>query len=145
MATAALDGYVHVDSFNFDKVLDPARRKFLKDKVKVSPAPELGTLAGGKFARAAAGYLSRVEMETLDGKVIHGAARPFPGHPDNPFSDSDLLAKLGENAEPLIGKSHAQRLGEALLSLERMPDLTGLIDLLAFDASAQIDVPLATE
>src|SRR5258706_7880433 len=141
VATAALDGYVHVDSFNLDKVLDPARRKFLKDKVKVSPAPELGTLAGGKHARAAAGYLSRVEFETLDGQVIHGAARPFPGHPDNPFSDSDLLAKLSENAAPLIGKSHAQRLGEALLSLERMPDLTGLIDLLAFDASAQVDVP----
>jgi 2-methylcitrate dehydratase len=145
VATAAIDGYVHVDSFNLGKVLDPARRKFLKDKVKVSPAPELGTLAGGKLARAAAGYLSRVEMETLDGQVIHGAARPFPGHPDNPFSDSDLLAKLSENAEPLIGKSHAQRLGEALLSLERMPDLTSLMELLAFDAPAQVDVPLATE
>ncbi|MEA3149351.1 MAG: 2-methylcitrate dehydratase [Gammaproteobacteria bacterium] len=145
VATAAMDGYVHVDSFNLGKVLDPARRKFLKDKVKVSPAPELGTLAGGKHARAAAGYLSRVEFETLDGQVIHGAARPFPGHPDNPFSDSDLLAKLSENAAPLIGKSHAQRLGEALLSLERMPDLTSLMELLEFDAPAQVDVQLAAE
>jgi 2-methylcitrate dehydratase len=145
VATAAMDGYVHVDSFNLGKVLDPARCKFLKDKVKVSPAPELGTLAGGKHARAAAGYLSRVEFETLDGQVIHGAARPFPGHPDNPFSDSDLLAKLSENAAPLIGKSHAQRLGEALLSLERMPDLTSLMELLEFDAPAQVDVPLAAE
>jgi 2-methylcitrate dehydratase len=145
VATAAIDGYVHVDSFNLGKVLDPARRKFLKDKVKVSPAPELGTLAGGKHARAAAGYLSRVEFETIDGKLIHGAARPFPGHPNNPFSDSDLLAKLSENAAPLIGKAHAQRLGEALLSLERMPDLAGLIELLAFDAPAQVDVPLPAE
>jgi 2-methylcitrate dehydratase len=145
VATAAMDGYVHVDSFNLGKVLDPARRKFLKDKVKVSPAPELGTLAGGKHARAAAGYLSRVEFETLDGQVIHGAARPFPGHPDNPFSDGDLLAKLSENAAPLIGKSHAQRLGEALLSLERMPDLTSLMELLEFDTPAQVDVPLASE
>jgi 2-methylcitrate dehydratase len=145
VATAALDGYVHVDSFNLGKVLDPARRAFLKDKVKVSPAPELGTLAGGKLARAAAGYLSRVEMETFDGQVFHGAPRPFPGHPDNPFSDSDLLAKLNENAAPLIGDRHAQRLGEALLSCEQMPNLTGLMKLLAFDSSAPVDVALAAE
>jgi 2-methylcitrate dehydratase len=142
VATAALDGYVHVDSFNLDKVLDPARLSFLKEKVKVSPAPELGTIAGGKLKRAAAGYLSRVEFETYDGEIIHGAARPFPGHPNNPFSDRDLLDKLRENASPMIGDAHARQLGDALLALDQAPDLKGLMALLQFDAAAQVDVPL---
>jgi 2-methylcitrate dehydratase len=50
----------------------------------VYSAPELGTLAGGKLKRAQAGYLSRVEIETTDGKLVHGDAAPFPGHPKNP-------------------------------------------------------------
>src|SRR5206468_11763033 len=64
VAAAVLDGHVRTDSFNPHRVLEPARRRFLKDKVVVTSAPELGTLAGGKHKRAQAGYLSRVEIET---------------------------------------------------------------------------------
>src|SRR5213592_2167766 len=57
VAAAVLDGHVRTDSFNPRRVLEPARRRFLKDKVVVTSAPELGTLAGGKLKRAQAGYL----------------------------------------------------------------------------------------
>src|SRR3989440_10187782 len=69
VAAAVLDGYVRTDSFDPGRVLDPARQRFLKERVVVNSAPELGTLAGGKLKRAQAGYLSRVEIETTDGEV----------------------------------------------------------------------------
>ena len=78
VAAAVLDGYICTGSFDPARVLDPARRHFLADKVKVSAAPELGTLSGGKLKRAQAGYLSRVEIETGDGRILRGDAAPFP-------------------------------------------------------------------
>jgi 2-methylcitrate dehydratase len=134
VAAAVLDGYIRTDSFDLERVLDPKRQAFLKDRIKVEPAPELGTLAGGKHKRAEAGYLSRVELELEDGRVIEGAAKPFPGHPKNPFSDADLADKLRENAEPLAGAAHVERLTEQLFTLDALKNTRELTALLAFDA-----------
>jgi 2-methylcitrate dehydratase len=136
VAAAVLDGYVRTDSFDPGRVLDPARQRFLVDKVKVSAAPELGTLAGGKLKRAQAGYLSRVEIETIDGKVVHGDAAPFPGHPKNPYSDRDLAEKLRENMRPLAGAPRTEQLVAFLDSMNRGSRVRDLTALLAFDAIA---------
>ena len=76
VAAAMLDGFIRTESFDPARVLDPSRQRFLKEKIKATSAPELGTLAGGKLKRAQSGYLSRVEVETTDGKLFHGAAEP---------------------------------------------------------------------
>jgi 2-methylcitrate dehydratase len=133
VAAAILDGYVRTDSFDPPRVLDPARQRFVAEKVKVSPAPELGTLAGGKLKRAQAGYLSRVEIETIDGRVVHGDAAPFPGHPSNPYSDRDLADKLRENMRPVAGEAHTERLVAFLDSLSGTASARDLTALLAFD------------
>jgi len=135
VAAAVLDGYVRTDSFDPDRVLDPARQRFLAEKIKVSAAPELGTLAGGKLKRAQAGYLSRVEIETTDGKIEHGAAAPFPGHPKNPYSDRDLADKLRENMRPFGGEPRTERLVAFLDSMTRTSRVRDLTSLLAFDAN----------
>jgi 2-methylcitrate dehydratase len=72
-----------VGSFTPKVVLDPRRQAFIK-KVACTSAPELGSHAMGKHKRVEMGYLSRVEIELDDGTVLHGAARPFPGHHKNP-------------------------------------------------------------
>ena len=114
VAAAVLDGHIGTESFDLDRVLDPVRQSFLQDKIVVTPAPELGTLAGGKLKRAEAGYLSRVEIETVDGKVVHGAAKPFPGHPRAPFSDADLEQKVRANAAPFMDAALIDRVVAAL-------------------------------
>src|SRR5262249_7652068 len=63
VAAAVLDGHVRTDSFAPSRVLDPARQKFVAEKVKAAPEAALGTIAGGKHKRHAAGYLGRVEIE----------------------------------------------------------------------------------
>jgi 2-methylcitrate dehydratase len=134
VATAVLDGYVRPESFEPERVRDPARLKFTKEKVTVTPAPELGTLAGGKLKRAEAGYLSRIEIETVDGKVVHGEAKPFPGHPKAPFSDADLAEKIRLNAEPFAGKALTEKIIRALATVEKLDDVGSLTSLLAFDS-----------
>jgi len=139
VAAAVLDGYVRTDSFEPSRVLDPARQRFLKERVVVNCEPELGTLAGGKLKRAQAGYLSRVEIEMTDGRIIHGAAAPPPGHPKNPFSDTDLAAKLSENVAPLAGAEQTKKLEQKLFSIERMGSVRELTSLLILDKGAAID------
>jgi 2-methylcitrate dehydratase len=133
VAAAVLDGAIGTQSFDPERVLDPARQQFLKENIVVSAAPELGTLAGGKLKRAQAGYLSRVEIETTDGKVAHGEAKPSPGHPRNPFSDADLADKLRENAEAFAGAERTRALTAQLFAVEQMKSVRELTALLALD------------
>src|SRR5438552_6032253 len=109
VAAAVLDGTVGVASFTPNVVLNPERRAFIK-KVTCAPALELGSHAMGKHKRVEMGYLSRVEIELNDGMVVHGDARPFPGHHKNPLTDADLNEKLRENVEPVAGAQRAARL-----------------------------------
>lgn len=136
VGSAVLDGSISVESFDLERVLEPRRQAFVRDKVSVTPAPELGMLAGGKLKRAEAGYLSRVEIETVDGKVVHGAAKPFPGHPKAPFSDAQLEQKVRANAEPVAGKTVTDRIVEALDTIERIDNVAAFTSLLAFDSAA---------
>jgi 2-methylcitrate dehydratase len=86
------------------------------------------------------GYLSRVEIELDDGAVVHGDARPFPGHHKNPFTDEDLNAKLRECVEPVGGAKRTAALASALWSLERMKSTRELAKLLAF---SKVDIDSA--
>lgn len=79
VAAAVLDGYIRVESFDVDRVLEPSRRAFVRNQVKVIADPSLGAIKDGKLKRASDGYLSRVEIELQDGRILHGAARPFLG------------------------------------------------------------------
>jgi 2-methylcitrate dehydratase len=138
VAAAILDGTIGVKSFTPKVVLDPERQAFIK-KVACAPAPELGSHAMGKHKRVELGYLSRVEIELDDGALVHGDARPFPGHHRNPFSDADLNAKLRENVAPLAGAQRAARLTELLWSLDKVKSTRELTKLLAFGGKIDID------
>jgi 2-methylcitrate dehydratase len=138
VAAAVLDGYIRTESFDVERVRDPARLAFLKDKVTVTPAPELGTLAGGKLKRAETGYLSRVEIETEDGNIAYGLAVPFPGHPKAPFSDRDLQEKLRVNAGPFAGPGTTNKIIEMLFAMDQVDDVKKFTALLAFDCAGRV-------
>jgi len=138
VAAAVLDGTIGVASFTPNVVLNPERQAFIK-KVICAPAVELGSHAMGKHKRVEMGYLSRVEIELDDGAVVHGDARPFPGHHKNPFTDADLNEKLRENVEPVAGAQRAARLTELLWSLDKVKSTRELTKLLAFSGKIDID------
>ena len=131
VAAAVLDGAITVESFSPKVVRRPERQAFIK-KVACTPALELGSHAMGKHKRVEMGYLSRVEIELEDGAVVHGDARPFPGHHKNPFTDGDLNSKLRECVEPVAGARRAAELQSLLWSLDRVKNTRELSRLLAF-------------
>jgi 2-methylcitrate dehydratase len=135
VAAAVLDGHIGIESFDLNRVLDPRRQDFIKNKVRVTPEPTLGKLADGKLKRAEAGYLSRVEIEMHDGETVHGRARPFPGHPKAPFSDAEIEQKLRVNAEPVAGAAVTDKIIGALSSFQRLDHVGAFTSLLAFDSA----------
>jgi 2-methylcitrate dehydratase len=141
VAAAVLDGFVRVESFDLDRVLEPSRRAFVRNQVKVIPDPSLGKIADGKLKRASDGYLSRVEIELSDGTVVHGEAKPFPGHPKAPFTDAEIEEKLRYNAEQFAGRAATDAIVDALNRSETLADVGELTSLLAFDC--KVDVSLA--
>jgi 2-methylcitrate dehydratase len=138
VAAAVLDGTIGVASFTPKVVLNPARQAFIK-KVACTPAPELGSHAMGKHKRVEMGYLSRIEIQLDDGTVVHGDARPFPGHHKNPFTDADLNEKLRENVAPIAGAQRAARLTDMLWRVEKLKNTRELTKLLAFSGKIDID------
>ncbi|HZU16700.1 MAG TPA: MmgE/PrpD family protein [Candidatus Dormibacteraeota bacterium] len=110
VAAAVLEGRLHIDSFALARVRDPERRRFLEERITVEPRPQLSWGAAG-------GFPTRVEIETVEGRVVVGEALPPPGHPGNPFRDRDLEAKLHENADAVLGKPGVEALIAAVQGL----------------------------
>jgi 2-methylcitrate dehydratase len=138
VGAAVLDGFIRVESFDIDRVLEPSRRAFVRDQVKVSPDPLLGATKDGKLKRANDGYLSRVEIELDDGSVVHGAAKPFPGHPKAPFTDKEIEEKLRYNVEQFASKEVTDEIIAKLNEAEKIGNVRELTSLLTFDCSTKI-------
>ena len=132
VASAILDGYIGIDSFDPKRVLAPERRTFVANCIVVKAAPELGKKSDGKLSRASRGYLSRVEIELLDGTVLHGTAEPFPGHPQAPFSNEDIAQKVTQNALPFAGKSRTDEIIHGLNAFEGYKHVSEFTSLLEF-------------
>lgn len=133
VAAAIIEGNIGIESFDIDRVLDGKRQKFVAEQVKCVAEPALGTLKGGKLARAAAGYLSRVEIELKDGTIVHGEAKPFPGHPKAPFSDADIAQKVTQNALPFAGQDVTDKIIKALVGFDAIANVKDFTKILAFD------------
>lgn len=140
VAAAVLDGYIRVESFDVERVLEPSRRAFVRDRVKVIPDLSLGAMKDGKLKRASDGYLSRVEIELDDGTVVHGEARPFPGHPKAPFTDAEIEEKLRFNAEQFAGTAATDAIVALLARAETIGNVGELTALLTFDCSANVSM-----
>jgi len=119
-----LDGKVRPESFDLPRVNDPALRRFLEDRVTVEVEPALDNATPGEF-------LSRVEFLLKSGAVVKGEARPAPGHPKQPFTEEEMVAKLEENAGALLGKSGTANLVGAVQSLSEAKRVTDLVSCLA--------------
>ncbi|HLH87815.1 MAG TPA: MmgE/PrpD family protein [Xanthobacteraceae bacterium] len=139
VAAAVLDGVVTTASFAPSRVLEPARQRFVAEKVKAAPEAALGTIAGGKHKRHEMGYLGRVEIELDDGSIVRGDARPFPGHPKNPFSDADLAGKLEENMQPFAGAERTAQLARCLGAIETLKSVREMTALLALPETSGVD------
>ena len=132
-AAALFDGYIKIDSYDLDKVNDPVRRAFMKNKMTVEPDPALGRLSDGKLSRAERGYLGRVEIEMNDGTVIEGPALPFPGHPARPFTREELESKLRANMDYVPTEARKAAIIKQLFDFKSLANVADFNALLAYD------------
>ena len=123
VTAALLEGEIKVESFEVERVINPARQAFLNDKVKVEIDPDLCRGAAG-------GFITRVEVTDADGTLHKGDAKPHPGHPLQPLSWADLEAKFFENVDPIFGHDHSVAVLQAISGFDAHPDVKRLVGLL---------------
>ena len=116
-AVALADGAAGIAQYSDARAADPAlaalRRKVdaVADETLRRDEAHVTVVAGGVRHEA---------------HVAHAS-----GTADNPMSDAAIEAKFLANATPAIGPERAQRAGERVWSLEKIPDVGELIALLA--------------
>lgn len=69
----------------------------------------------------------RLVVELLDGRRLEATVEQQQGHPDNPLSRDDLLAKMRAFVDPVIGDGAAEQLLAVVEALPEAPDVAEVI------------------
>lgn len=125
IAAAIADRQVTPLQFTQAKIMDPKIRAQLQ-KVEVIADPEIEKVFP-ELQRA------DVELDTTDGRTF-STRLDFPkGDPRNPLSDSEIEAKFGALAAPVMSDGAAERLKDAVWNLESVVSVTELMELAQSD------------
>ena len=123
VATLLLEGDVFVDQFSEDMVADPARME-LAAKVSVVCDPEI-TAMGSKSR-----HRVRVELFLKDGTVLEESVE-YPRGSEHRFAtEADVVSKFEKLARHSLPADQVASIRDAVLSLEKMPDVSKLVRLL---------------
>ena len=119
VALGVLEGKLDNETFTDDKAGDPLVQQAL-GKVHViidDSIPEPGAYCP-------------VTIELKNGSRLSHTARIAKGHPENPMSESEVLAKFRNNASRVISAERSEQLTTVLKNLEEIGDLRDLAGLL---------------
>ena len=116
-AVAMIDGAAGTAQYTDAKAVDPAIAALRR---KVKPVADESLRKDEAYATVIAGGKKH------DVHIPHAS-----GTADNPMSDTAIEAKFMANATPVIGADRAKQAAEFVWSLEKQPDVRGLIALLA--------------
>ena len=112
VALGVLEGKLDNDTFTDGKANDPLVQQALR-RVHViidDSIPEPGTYCP-------------VTIELKDGRRLSHTARIAKGHPENPMTESEVLAKFRSNAKGILSPDRSEPLIVALQNLEEIGDL----------------------
>ena len=116
-AVAMIDGAAGTAQYTDAKAVDPAIAALRR---KVKPVADESLRKDEAYATVIGGGKKH------DVHIPHAS-----GTADNPMSDTAIEAKFMANATPVIGADRAKQAAEFVWSLEKQPDVRGLIALLA--------------
>ncbi|MCA3364066.1 MAG: MmgE/PrpD family protein [Roseomonas sp.] len=119
IAAAAVDGELTQGQFAPGRVNDALIRQVLA-RTEVVPDAELNKLYPAKFP-------ARVTITLDDGTKLTETVLLPKGDPGAPLTDDELEAKFRDNAEPLLGKTGAMALRDAIWRLDDAPDMAELV------------------
>ncbi|HLI51326.1 MAG TPA: MmgE/PrpD family protein, partial [Thermomicrobiaceae bacterium] len=122
VATALRDGDVSPVSYDGEPWLDPRMIDLMRRvDLVIDPEFENGLTEHGRFG-------CRLVVELLDGRRLEATVAQQHGHPDNPLSRDELLAKMRGLADRTMGQGTAERLLAAVEDLPRAPNLDRLLE-----------------
>lgn len=120
VCAALQDGEVTRSTFGLARIRRPDTLELLRDRTTVQEDPVL-------TARYPAETPNRITVMTTDGlRLVHEVAHPR-GHAHDPMTDAELIAKFRSNVVDRVGEDRAQRIEEAVWSLDREGGLGALI------------------
>jgi 2-methylcitrate dehydratase len=120
VAVALTDGEVTARSYDLDRVRDPALRPLL-DRITVEPDEALSADWNQRPSHV-------IEVALRSGERLTIRADFPPGHPENPMTRDQILAKYRSQAVPVVGEPATEALLATLLDLERLGDVNQLTD-----------------
>ncbi len=97
----------------------------LAEKVKLKVSAEMEK---ARQQRGANSRLSQVTIEMENGVTFRQVTRNIKGSPDNPLSGTELRSKFLQLVEPVTGAALAQELCDDLSNLEKIEDISVLIN-----------------
>jgi len=121
IAVALRDGDLTPASYAGEPWRDPALLDLMRRvDLVIDPELERGLVEDGCFG-------CRLVVELLDGRRLEATVPQQRGHPDNPLSREDLLAKLRAFVDGPLGSGAAERLLATVEALPAAPDASALL------------------
>jgi 2-methylcitrate dehydratase PrpD len=122
LALTLADGTLtFASAHDYARMADPAVLA-IRGRITVAPSPELTVAVPARQAIVA--------IETTEGRTIRHRTTAVRGTPDNPMETAEVEDKARDLMAPVIGTQRADRLVEAIASLERMGRVIELRPLL---------------
>jgi 2-methylcitrate dehydratase PrpD len=75
-------------------------------------------------------YSGAVVITTRDGRVLEAREDMNRGAPERPLSEAEIIAKFTASAERVFAPTHAARIAETILDIDRLDDVTKLTEQL---------------
>jgi 2-methylcitrate dehydratase len=117
IAAALVDGEVTIDTFDLDRVHDPALRPLMaKVEIVVDDAMTKAYEEEWKLS-------SRMSVHLTDGTVLNGSVEYPKGHTENPLDDDELSAKYRTMAPKVMSDADVDRLLGLLWQLDSLASL----------------------
>jgi 2-methylcitrate dehydratase PrpD len=124
LSVIALEGAAFLDQFREDRIADPEILDFIR-KVEAQVDPEIEKL-GPQYR-----HMSRVSVETTDGRRFAREERHRRGSPENPVSREDLLTKFRALAACTLERDAIEKTIALVNRLDELDDVSIIAALIA--------------
>jgi 2-methylcitrate dehydratase PrpD len=130
LAVIALDGMAFTQQYQESRLRDPAILRFI-ERIRAYVDPEIEAM-GAPFRHAA-----RLKVRTRAAREIEKLLLHRRGSPEEPLTPEDIENKFRHVVSPCVSKASADRIVRLVGSLEKLDDLSELIEAVAAPVSTK--------
>lgn len=76
-------------------------------------------------------FSGAVIVTTKDGRIFERREDVHRGSPERSLTEADIIAKFMDNAQRALGRDTCERVREAVLDIEALPDAKRLAEMLS--------------